>query len=135
MARIKKTSMGDWSVIGDYFTLWRTLSPSYGEGDSHGVLTPKQHLALLPLATGVHLGSLFVFMLVEVSGGADGTSTVASTRSVLLVLVHALLLRMAIALSRARGGLKTQASNAVSSVQGLSEPSLAGDLPRLKLLC
>jgi hypothetical protein len=130
MARLKRTAMGpsasDSSAIGDYFTLFKTMSPSYGEGDSHGPLTPSQHLALLPLATGAHLGALFLFMLVEVSGGAGGTSTVASTRSVLLVLVHALLLLMAIALSqRARGGLQTSnAVSLVSSVQGRRSTAL-----------
>ena len=88
------------SSVRDYCTLLKTMSPSYC-GDA---LSEAQCLGLLPIATGMHLCSVTMFMIVEVSGGAGGTSGVAGTRAVMLFFAHILLLGMTIMISRAGTG-------------------------------
>ena len=88
------------SSVRDYCTLLKTMSPAYC-GDA---LSPTRCLGLLPIATGMHLCSVTMFMIVEVSGGGGGTSGVAGTRAVMLFFAHFLLLGMAIMISRAGTG-------------------------------
>ena len=74
-------------------------------------MSQSQCLSLLPIATGMHLFFVTIFMIVEVSGGAGGTSGVAGTRAVMMFFAHILLLVMAVMISRAKDNLTN--SNAV----------------------
>jgi uncharacterized membrane protein YtjA (UPF0391 family) len=85
------------SLVRDYATVFKMMSPSYsGEG-----LTPLQCARLLPLATGVQFFWVVLFMIVELSAGAGGTSGVAGTRTVMLFFVYLLLIPIALLISRA----------------------------------
>jgi len=66
-------------VWSDYVSLVKTLHPNY---DSLP-LTRAQHRRILPFATAIQCAWVFIFLLVEASGGAGGSSVAAGTRTVL----------------------------------------------------
>jgi hypothetical protein len=66
-------------VWSDYVSLVKTLHPNY---DSLP-LTRAQHRRILPFATAIQCAWAFIFLLVEASGGAGGSSVAAGTRTVL----------------------------------------------------
>ena len=85
------------SAVQDYATVFKMMSPAY----SGEALSPLQCAGLLPLATGVQFFWVVIFMIVELSAGAGGTSGVAGTRTVLIFFVYLLLIMIALLISRA----------------------------------
>lgn len=101
---------GSTSLMADYVTIFKTMSPLYvGEG-----LSKQQYCRLLPLATCLQLFWVIIFMIVELSGGAGGTSGVAGTRAVLLFFLYIILLFIALVISRADSYQALKNSNLVS---------------------
>ena len=98
------------SAVIDYLTMFKTMSPSYRGRP----LKNHQYCKLLPLATSVQILWAFIFMVVELSGSAGGTSGVAGTRSVVFFLLYFLLLMIAIMISRASARATLQDSILVS---------------------
>ena len=81
------------SAFSDYALLFRRMSPGRTAAMA---LTRGQYVRVLPVASGVHLCFVTIFMIVEASGGSGGTSGVASSRAVLVFFVHIGLLLMAV---------------------------------------
>lgn len=84
------------SAAADYVTVFKMMSPSY-DGPS---LSKEQYCRLLPLATGLQFFWVLLFMIVELSGGAGGTSGVAGTRTVTLLVVYFCLVLLALIVAR-----------------------------------
>jgi len=108
----EKTNM----VLSDYLTLFALMAPNV----TSMPLTKRELCALLPLSTGVLVFWFWVFLVVELAGGAGGTSGVAGTRTVLLFILYLGMLLWSVFISRhsAAGGLN--GSNAVIAFALLS---------------
>jgi hypothetical protein len=100
------------SAVIDYLTMFKMMSPSYRGRP----LKNHQYCKLLPLATGVQILWAFIFMVVELSGSAGGTSGVAGTRNVFFFLLYFPLLMIAIMISRASARATLQDSILVSQI-------------------
>jgi hypothetical protein len=96
----------------DYVMVFRMMSPSF----SGSALSQLQCGRLLPVTTGVQFFWLVIFFIVELSGGAGGTSGVAGARTVLLFFIYLFfLIPIALLISRAAVAGRLQNSGLVHS--------------------
>ena len=98
------------ALVLDYVMVFRMMSPSF----SGEALSQLQCGRLLPVTTGVQFFWLVIFFVVELSGGAGGTSGVAGARTVLLFFIYLLfLIPIALLISRAAVAGRIQNSGLV----------------------
>eukprot|EP00918_Siedleckia_nematoides_P001669 GHVU01003927.1.p1 GENE.GHVU01003927.1~~GHVU01003927.1.p1 ORF type:complete len:243 (+),score=40.26 GHVU01003927.1:30-758(+) len=94
------------SIVKDYVRYLAT-----GCNPQNPVFTLEQMVSLLPVTTGIQLLFVFIFMVVETSGSAGGTSGVAGTSHVLLFFVYIGLLAFAMLIAQAIRAGKMGASS------------------------
>jgi len=115
---------GASSVAADYVTIYKMMSPSF-DGPP---LSREQLCRLLPLATGMQFFWVLLFMIVELSGGAGGTSGVAGTRTVTLFVVYIILIVIALLIARASAAGSLKNSALVSSLARAAFVLMSPDL-------
>lgn len=100
------------ALVLDYVMVFRMISPSF----SGEPLSKMQCGRLLPVTTGVQFFWVVIFFIIELSGGAGGTSGVAGARTVMLFFVYLLvLIPISFLISRAAVAGRLQKAGLVQS--------------------
>jgi len=120
-----KTSCSDAfkSAFQDYIALYALNKPS----TARTTLTREKLCRVIPLAFSVYVIWVFIFLIIEVSGGAGGTSSPAETRAATLFVIYFFFL-LPMAFHIARNASIIQSSSIVTTFALTSFVLLAAEI-------